>query len=75
MGEFVVTAFATLRKDVLVEAEDIDGACETVEQAFEDGGLGFTRSDIVADLNDYEAMTLEEAKRYDIIRGEGFERL
>lgn len=75
MGRYVVMAFATLHKDVLVEAGDMDEARERVERAFADGRLAFTTGDLVADLSDYDVLTPEEAELCDAIREEDCERL
>lgn len=75
MEKFVVMSFATLHKDVLVEAEDYNDAREKVEQAFADGRLRFTMDDFVTDLNDYDVMTLEDAEALDGLNMEDCERL
>lgn len=75
MEKFVVMSFATLHKDVLVEAEDYNDAREKVEQAFADGRLRFTMDDFVTDLNDYDVMTLEDAEALDGLKMEDCERL
>ena len=65
MGKYVVMAFATLHKDIIVEAESEDLAQAKVECAFADGRLEFSMDDFVADFNDYEVMTPDVALQLD----------
>lgn len=65
MAKYVVMAFATLHKDILVDADSEELAQTTVERAFADGELEFSMDDFVSDFNDYEVMTPEDAKRFD----------
>ena len=75
MAKFVVRSFATLHKDVLVEAETHDEAQEMVEAAFADGRLVFTMDDYVKDFNDYDVMFASEALEDEGISEEDCERI
>lgn len=60
MGRYIVGAFATLHKDILIEADSASEAMEKAAQAFEDGSLRFCLDDIVQDLSDYDAMEVSD---------------
>ena len=66
MAKFVVAAYGTLRKDVLVEAETVEAAVDMVASAFEDGSLSFDiEGDYMPDYTEFETMTLQESIEVD----------
>lgn len=75
MSKFVVQAFGTLHKNILVEAESTDAAQGIVEQAFENGAVAFSMDDYVLDMIDYDVLTPQQASALDGITEEDCETL
>ena len=61
MEKFVVSIWETLRKDVVVEADNLQSAQDKVLHAYKDGKITIGMDDFVADFTDSDVEPLADA--------------
>lgn len=70
MEKYVVSIWETLRKDVVVEAEDPQSAQDKVLQAYKEEKFTIDMDDFIEDFTDSDVQPLEEAiAMNDVIEG------